>query len=188
MKIPNIVNVIDVESTCWEPAHTKPANSVSEIIEIGISVVDTTEFKILENHSILVRPQNSEVSDFCTKLTSLSRYDVMSGHTFTSAVTELQNVFKSKERLFVSWGDYDRSMFESNCKLYNCDYPFGPRHLNLRNIFTLLHGLKAEPTIPNALGLLGLSFQGKEHRGVDDCRNIADILISTLKTFRRNGS
>jgi inhibitor of KinA sporulation pathway (predicted exonuclease) len=186
MKFSPIVNVIDVECTCWEPPSAKPTYAISEIIEIGVAVVDINEFKILENHALMVRPQKSEVSEFCERLTSLNRYDLMSGQLFQSAVQELENTFKTKDRLFVSWGDYDRKMFESNCETYNCPYPFGPRHLNLRNVFTMLHSLKSEPSINEALALIGSHFNGREHRGVDDSRNIAEILISVLKIFRGN--
>lgn len=180
---PNVL-VIDVESTCWEPPSAQPAGTISEIIEIGIAVVDINKLTIENNGSIMVRPQRSKVSDFCTKLTTLTQADVDQGMTFKEALDVLSKNYNSANRTFVSWGDYDRKMFERNCRDYGLKYPFGPRHLNLKNTFTLLHGLSSEPGMDTALEHLGLKLVGTHHRGVDDARNIGKIFIETLKKFR----
>ena len=62
--------VVDVESSCWEGS--PPEGEESEIIEIGICVVDTRQLQRISKHSILVRPEKSTVSDFCTELTTLT--------------------------------------------------------------------------------------------------------------------
>lgn len=178
------VLVIDVESTCWEPPEYQGRDEISEIIEIGIAVVDTKKLEITENTSILVRPQKSKVSKFCTRLTTLTQEQVNKGITFQDAVRKLKNDFYSGDRTFVSWGDYDRKMFERNCKDYDVRYPFGPRHMNFKNSFTILHGLEREPGMDSALEHLNLKLDGTHHRGVDDAKNIATILIHTLKKFR----
>lgn len=180
----NNVLVIDVESTCWEPPEVQPKNEISEIIEIGIAVVNIKDLKIVQNDSIIVRPQRSKVSNFCTKLTTLTQEYVNQGTTFQAALEILKRDFKSEDRTFVSWGDYDRKMFERNSRDYGVKYPFGPRHMNLKNSFTMLHGLEREPGLDTALDYLGMNLQGTHHRGVDDARNIADIFIHSLKKFR----
>jgi inhibitor of KinA sporulation pathway (predicted exonuclease) len=180
---PNVL-VLDVESTCWEPPSAQPANEISEVIEIGIAVVDTQKLEIVTNSSIIIRPQKSKVSGFCTQLTTLTQEYVDQGTTFQAAIETLRKTYKSNDRVFVSWGDYDRKMFERNCRDYDVKYPFGPRHMNLRNTFTMLHGLSKEPGMDAALELLGIKLDGTHHRGVDDARNIANILIHTLKKFR----
>ena len=183
-KLDQNVLIIDVESTCWEPPEVQPRNEISEIIEIGIAVVNLKDLKIVENNSIIIRPQRSRVSKFCTKLTSLTQEYVDRGTTFQEAVSILSKNYDSENRVFVSWGDYDRKMFERNCKDYGVKYPFGPRHLNLRNTFTILHGLDREPGMDQALTQLGMTLDGIHHRGIDDARNIANLFIYTLKKFR----
>jgi inhibitor of KinA sporulation pathway (predicted exonuclease) len=178
------VLVIDVESTCWEPASTQPRGEINEIIEIGVSNVDLKTLTITANESILVKPQRSRLSSFCTKLTTLTPEIVNKGVYFQDACELLRHNFKSYNKTMVSWGDYDRSMFERNCRDYNCQYPFGKRHLNLKNCFTLLYGLEREPGMDAALQLLKLPLDGTHHRGVDDAKNIAKIFIHTLKKFR----
>ena len=41
----------------------------------------------------------------------------------------LKNDYLSKDRLWASWGDYDRRQFERVCKDQDVGYPFGPSHL-----------------------------------------------------------
>jgi inhibitor of KinA sporulation pathway (predicted exonuclease) len=177
---PNVL-VIDVESTCWEPPETP---GYSEIIEIGIAVVNIKELKIVQNDSIIIRPQQSKVSKFCTQLTTLTQEYVDQGVSLYSAMNILKIKYDSNNRTFVSWGDYDRKMFERNCKDNGVKYPFGPRHLNLKNTFTILHGLDKEPGMDSALDFLGMKLEGTHHRGVDDAKNIAKVFIDTLRQFR----
>jgi inhibitor of KinA sporulation pathway (predicted exonuclease) len=49
------VNVVDVEATCW--SGRPPAGQSNEIIEIGVCVLDTTEWRRVGRHRILVRPR-----------------------------------------------------------------------------------------------------------------------------------
>ncbi len=180
----NKVLVIDVESTCWELPEVQAKDEISEVIEVGIAVVDITNLVVVQNASILIKPQRSRISKFCTKLTTLTQEQVNKGTTFQEAMKILKSDFKSGDRTFVSWGDYDRKMFERNCRDYSVEYPFGPRHMNLKNAFTMLHGLEREPAMDTALDYLGLKMEGVHHRGIDDALNIGNIFINTLKTFR----
>jgi inhibitor of KinA sporulation pathway (predicted exonuclease) len=183
-KFDSNVLVIDVESTCWELPEVQGSNEISEVIEIGVAVVDTKKLEIVQNDSIIVRPQRSKISKFCTKLTTLTQDYVDQGMTFQAAMAILKKNYHCEDRTFVSWGDYDRKMFERNCRDYNIKYPFGPRHLNLKNSFTLLHGLEREPGMDDALSHLAMKLEGTHHRGIDDSKNIARILIHTLSRFR----
>ena len=66
--------VIDVEATCWPGA--PPDGQESEVIEIGICPLDVATGERLEKRSILVKPECSRVSEFCTQLTSLTQKQV----------------------------------------------------------------------------------------------------------------
>lgn len=176
--------IIDVESTCWEEPEKPGKDEISEIIEIGIAVVDIKDCKITANASIMIKPQKSKVSKFCTKLTTLTQEMVDVGVTFEQAMGILRNKYLSEDRTFVSWGDYDRKMFERNSRDYGVKYPFGPRHMNLKNSFALLHGLDREPGMDSALAHIKLKLEGTHHRGIDDAKNIANIFIHTLQKFR----
>ena len=49
-----------------------PPGQRSEIIEIGLCVVDVARLERIEKRCMLVRPVRSEISEFCTQLTTLT--------------------------------------------------------------------------------------------------------------------
>lgn len=66
-----LLNVIDVEATCWD--RQPPPGCVSEIIEIGLTTVDVSARRRVSRHRVLARPVRSKVSAFCTELTGLTQ-------------------------------------------------------------------------------------------------------------------
>ena len=175
--------VVDVESTCWEGE--PPPGQESEIVEIGICPIDVASHSLLEKTSILVRPERSTVSQFCTALTSLTQAQVDSGISFPEACSILRKRCLSRERTWCSYGDYDRLQFERQCRSWNITYPFGPTHLNVKNLFALIHGLPREVGMDKALALSSLALEGTHHRAADDAWNIARILLEIMRGFRR---
>jgi inhibitor of KinA sporulation pathway (predicted exonuclease) len=180
----NKILCVDLEATCWEPDSNRPRDEVSEIIEVGITVVDLKTLRIEENEGIIVKPTRSSISKFCTSLTTLTQAQVDKGVSFGEACDKLRKHYRSRERTWVSWGDYDRNMFNTQCREIYQDYPFGPRHMNLKNQFAVLHGLNREFGTEKAMDHIGLSFNGTLHRGQDDSKNIAMIFVDTIKRFR----
>ena len=63
--------VVDAEATCWEG--DPPAGQISEIIEIGLCVLDVATLTRVERRDILVRPVCSTVSPYCSRLTTLTQ-------------------------------------------------------------------------------------------------------------------
>lgn len=183
-RIPNMphlrkINIIDVESTCWEGVKP-PEGQVSEIIEIGICVLDRETWTIEDKRSIMVKPIQSEVSDFCTELTTITPEMVEEGISFEEACAILKSEYESRQRLWASWGDYDRRMFERESKRKGVMYPFGNSHLNAKIMFGLLQGYYKAPGMQKALDRLDFEAIGTHHRGHDDAFNIARILRDLL--------
>ncbi len=176
----NLINVIDLEATCWKK--DEAAGKTSEIIEIGISVLDQDSFEILSTESIIVKPQVSEVSEFCTQLTTLTpAYVAEHGIEFSEAVRILEEKYSSKTRLFASYGDFDRKMFQRQFDRLGILSVFGPDHLNVKREFAKVRGLKNEVGMAKALNQLRIPLEGTHHRGSDDSKNIAKILVHLLK-------
>ena len=185
-KILDQVLIVDVEATCWEgPA---PDDQESEIIEIGLCTLDVASGARLEKRSLLVKPQRSHVSPFCTQLTSITQQMVDHGMSFARACTILREEYASKERVWASYGDYDRRAFERQCREFQVEYPFGVRHLNIKTLFALVHATRYEPGMAEALRIMQLPLEGTHHRGGDDAWNIAGILSVLLKHFRTSFS
>lgn len=170
------LNVVDVEATCW--TGDPPPGMVSEIIEVGLTVVDLEAGTRVAKHSILVRPQRSTVSDFCTELTSLTPAQVAEGISFAEACKLLAVDHASGIRRWASWGDYDRKQFERQCQATQTPYPFGSRHVNAKAAFTEAYGLRKRPGMANALEIAGFPLDGRHHRGDDDAWNIAALVLN----------
>lgn len=182
----DVILVVDVESTCWKGA--PPPGQKSEIIEIGLCPVDVTSLQRLDKHSILVQPVQSEVSEFCTELTTITDDMLQEAGTLGDATRRLKKEFRSKDRLWASWGDYDRRQFERVCAEQDVGYPFGPGHLNVKTLFAAAAGLNHEVGLDGACRHLGFPLEGTHHRGDDDAWNIARILCHLLQTMREGAT
>lgn len=174
--------VVDVEATCWEGE--PPPGQVSEIIEIGACLLDVKTGEREDKGSILVRPEQSSVSPFCTELTSLTREQVDQGIPFEEACTALNERFRTGNRVWASYGDYDRGMFEKQCSRTDVKYPFSSGHINVKTLFAVTCGLKKEVGLSQALDLLNIHLEGTHHRGIDDAWNIAAILARLVLSAR----
>ena len=170
--------VIDIEATCWEDE--PPQGQENEIIEIGICPLEVATGERRERRSIMVKPERSMVSPFCTALTSLTQEEVENGISFAAACSLLKREYRTKQRVWASFGDYDRRQFEKQCLSRKIPYPFGPTHINVKNLFALSYRLAREVGMAEALKILDLPLIGTHHRGEDDAWNIAGILAQLL--------
>lgn len=178
----DVLLVVDVESTCWEKS--PPAGQASDIIEIGITTLDFATLKRIEKRSLMVKPTRSTLSEFCTRLTTIRPEDVATAGTLADACHTLRTELKSKDRLWASWGNYDRKQFVENCEALGVPYPFSSDHLNAKALFSLLRGRPRQPGMAEALDVLGIPLEGTHHRGGDDAWNIAAALAALLAPAR----
>ena len=174
--------VIDVEATCWEG--DPPTDQNSEIIEIGLCVLDVASGERTPPRAIMVKPQRSTVSEYCAQLTTITPEMLSDGLPFADACLLLREEYHSHQRTWASYGDYDRQQFSKQCEGWGIPYPFGPAHINVKNLLALQLGLNKEVGLQRGCSLLGLTFEGTIHRGVDDAWNIAAVLERVL--FGRN--
>lgn len=174
--------VVDVESTCWK--FNPPPGEVSEIIEIGAVVVDNIHLKAYNKTSLLCRPANSKVSNFCTELTTITPEMVKDAPSLDEQVKKLLKVpMVGSGTTWGSWGDYDRKMFERHAARGDIAYPFTGTHINIKNMFSVLTGNRASG-VSEALDRLKLPLEGTYHRGADDAWNIAKILMELINNYR----
>lgn len=179
-KLLDKIIVVDVEATCWNG--NPPEGMTSDIIEIGICLLDVHTGEITDNRGIIVTPSRSTVSDFCTELTTITPEMVETdGIGFQDALKILKSEYDSQSRIWASYGAYDLKQFQRQCNDLGVGFPFGPSHINVKSLFAVKHKLHHETGMAGALHLLGLPLEGTHHRGVDDARNIAKILYSILR-------
>ncbi|MEU2867479.1 exonuclease domain-containing protein [Streptomyces mirabilis] len=155
----------------------QPPGAVSEIIEIGLTVIDLDAGERLARHRTLVRPVRSTVSEFCTELTGLTPHEVDQGISFAEACQLLAAEHRAGTRPWVSWGDYDRNHFTRQCQATRTPYPFGRHYTNAKAVFTEAYGLRKRPGMAQALEIAGRRLEGRHHRGEDDAWNIAALVL-----------
>lgn len=181
LKTTDNILIIDLEATCWE--NRPPRGQESEIIEIGVCIMDAKTGKISRNEGILIKPQHSKVSPFCTELTTLTQNLLDNeGIALEDAFDILRAEYDSENLTWASYGNYDLNMLQDQARRFYVDYPLGDDHINVKTLFGEIH-----PTIRKSVGMqralneLGFKLDGTHHRGVDDARNIAKILHWCMK-------
>lgn len=171
----DIALIIDLEATCWRGA--PPEGMYNEIIEFGISGVDYKTKEIVLKDTILVKPKYSEISPFCTELTTITQEMLdREGVSFEEACKILETKFKSRDRIWLSWGEYDKNQIQKDCDLHGVRNPMGRIHFNMKPLFSFAYGITKDIGVSSALDHLNMDFDGTAHRGIDDAYNIARIL------------
>ena len=175
--------IIDVESTCDDKKEI-----TNEIIEIGIAGV--LNGKIVKYPSIIIKPVKSEITPFCTKLTTITKEFINeNGVDFNAGYRRLSEI-ASRYHSWASYGMYDKNMFEKMSALYGIKINLPKNHTNIRllaakNLFKSNDPQSAPKNPKDTLGKLGIKFNGVNHRGDDDAYNIA-ILYKKLTEEKLN--
>ncbi len=188
------VVVLDFEATCTETGAPDP----QEIIELPSVLVDLSTRAVVDAFEAFVRPiRHPTLSAFCTGLTSITQADVDDAPTFPEVFAAHQRWLRGHglrvdtddagdEVLFVTCGDWDLATMLPN-QLAACDPPIVhvPRAYrtwcNLKRPFLGWRGAHGSTSLPGMLEALGLTFEGRHHRGIDDCRNTARIATELVE-------
>lgn len=179
--------VVDIEATCWEG--NPPPGQEQEIIEIGICALDIASGSRTEKHSILIQPVRSQVSEFCSQLTTLTQQQMdKEGIPFADAIQRVRRDYQPEQRAWASYGDYDRLQIQRQCEQHGITYPFGRTHINVKNLLAVSLNLSHEIGLERAMQKLGLPLEGTHHRGHDDAWNIAAVLAEIFARTRRGSA
>lgn len=180
--------VVDVEATCWEQKEEE--GKTHEIIEIGLCELKfmsgPNKYFIGARKSFFVTPHYSKISEYCEKLTGISQtmLDQESSISFEDACRKLRYEYNSDQYMWASYGDYDCYMFARQCKREHVKYPFSKTHMNVKNLFALLHQFQTEVGMTEALRYMEISLEGNHHRAGDDAYNIAKLFAQLLNDAR----
>jgi inhibitor of KinA sporulation pathway (predicted exonuclease) len=169
---------MDLEASCWEAAWVRHR---METIEIGAVRLDDA-LGVVEEYDSFVRPVVvPRLSSFCRKLTSITQEQVDAADTFPKAFARFLTWMGSGPRRLVTWGAFDLGQLRMDCDRHGMVFPtrLVDDHLNLKTAFGKWKGLK-RVAMDDALELLGLSYEGHPHRGLDDARNLARLARATL--------
>lgn len=180
MSTPKLCLVVDLEATCWDKDEdgyfTDKQLHESEIIEIGITSICMEDRLIVGSDSIIVHPTKSEISEYCTNLTTLTpEFVEEEGISFEEAIDILRIKYKVGSNMWASWGDWDKQAFQRQCQDEMVSYPFNNNHLNIKAKFCWRFGRSCG--LAKALAHMDIPFEGTAHRGVDDSLNTAKLLL-----------
>ena len=172
--------VIDFEFTCWRGR--PPKGMSQEILDIGISEVDIIKKKVIKTNRILVKPQNSNVSKFCTKLTSITQEQVDEfGITLIEAIEKMESMYDLINTPWGSWGSFDKAQILNECKAKSLNFPFSEEYKDLQKHFSkFIKSSNRIYSVENALKKLKLEFEGEPHRADCDAFNTAIIYTHTI--------
>jgi inhibitor of KinA sporulation pathway (predicted exonuclease) len=110
--------IVDLEATCWDSR--PPRGQESEIIEIGVCIMNAKTGKISKNEGILIKPQYSKVSPFCTELTTLTQNMLDNeGIMLDDAFDILRAEYDSEELTWASYGNYDLNMLQNQARRFS---------------------------------------------------------------------
>lgn len=168
--------VVDLEATCNDD-NSFPREEM-EIIEIGAVMVNGASLEIVDEFQAFIRPvRHPELTTFCTKLTTITQEMVDSARKFPEVAEPFEYWAKQyPEALLSSWGSYDRSQLLQDYGYHKIEFPFGEQHLNIKAEFAKRTGARRQMGMAGALSKAGLPLIGTHHRGIDDARNIAQLL------------
>ncbi len=171
--------VVDLEATCWEKQ--PPEGQFNDIIEIGICCIDILTKQVYPPRSQYVIPTTSQLSDFCIGLTKITQEQLdLYGRPFPQVCHSVMENYKSRNRAWVSWGNYDRTQTQRQCLRENVPFPFGDTHWNMKDLYTIKNGLSTGIGLQAALNKEKMEFIGQPHSGRDDAYNVARLFTKLV--------
>ena len=183
---------VDLEATCDELMDSETSRTLivspleMETIEIGLAVVDLQTLKTVEVFQRYVRPiLHPTLTAFCTRLTSIKQTDVETAKTFSEVAMEVATFLKKyPNSLWASWGHYDADQLAADALRADCPpLMAGVEHLDLERSYCEIFSCASIGLNP-AVEALGVDWSGQYHRGIDDAKNLANMVTLLLERAR----
>lgn len=181
----NALVVLDFEATCDDFAPPTP----QEIIELPSVVLRLDPARIGAEHESFVRPvRHPALTPFCRSLTGITQAEVDAAPTFPDAFAAHQAWLRDQglpleggDWAFLTCGDWDlKTMLPRQLETSELEAPPAYRRwINLKVAFREVTGRRGGG-MPAMLRSLELELEGRHHRGIDDCRNLARIALALL--------
>ncbi|XP_065367814.1 3'-5' exonuclease Snipper-like isoform X1 [Calliphora vicina] len=188
------VIAVDFEATCWENK-APPKWRESEIIEFPAVLVNLKTGKIeAEFHKYIMPIESPKLSAFCTELTGITQKTVDNGIPLQTALMMFQEWLRKELRArhlmlpkvskdnkigncaFVTWTDWDFGLcLDKECSRKRIKKPpYFNQWIDMRVIYREWYKYKPLNFL-DALTYVGLQFEGKQHSGIDDAKNLAAL-------------
>jgi len=179
--------VFDVEATC---VADRSFDYPNEIIEFPIVMINSGTLEIEDEFHSYVKPTiNPILSQFCINLTGIHQETVDASPSFVEVLRLFEvwlarhKLFSEKSCVFVTDGPWDiRDFIRKQCSHSSIPIPnYFQKWVNLRMLFHNFYEIDTKMNLSRMLHHLGMQFEGREHSGISDSRNIARILIKLIQ-------
>jgi inhibitor of KinA sporulation pathway (predicted exonuclease) len=167
--------LFDLEMCCWDDREPR----TGEIIEVGIAEVDLIKQEITRTAQYYVKPDNDDVSAFCTKLTGITPAIIgKKGRPLADVLKTIKKNFGSN-KMFGAWGRDDLTIF-NECDTKGLQRPF-IEYINVSAVYNIsVRSKKTKISMVDAMWEKGLNFEGRQHSGLIDAINLARLAIKIL--------
>lgn len=173
---------VDVEMTCWDGP--PPEGQIHEIIEIGVAELDLESLLVTRSQSYLVRPEFSEISEYCTDLTGITLKDMRSrGRRLSEVAPRIVKDFGSRSKQWLAWGP-DRRAIDRDHELKGVVPSFSAAFVDMGLEFKHSLGQSKGIGLTKAMRLYGLERTGRIHSGEQDAVDTA-LLWAEMARRRR---
>jgi len=183
--------VIDFEATCEEASSNDSTNGASypcEIIEFPCIALCAYTLQVVGEFHTYVRPLiQPQLSPFCRRLTGIAQKEVTGAPDIHEAVLR-----------FSTWVDETLHVPDPRAIAVVCDGPCDigkflhthilrdglkvPKYLrrwcDVRQLYRSVLGQSPRGSLRDIVESLGLPFVGRQHSGLDDARNIANVVVA----------
>ena len=183
------VVVLDFEATC-DLEKTIGRTVQQEIIEWPSVLIDCSTMMVVSEFQRYVKPiKIPKLLPFCTELTGITQSTVDVASTFKTVQEEYVAWLQSggmgtgrKSFVVVTCGDWDlKTMLPSQSEFSKTKIPGGLHQwCNVKQMFEATLGGSAGG-MAHMLQTLGIVLEGHHHSGIDDCRNIAKIVLHMMQ-------
>jgi inhibitor of KinA sporulation pathway (predicted exonuclease) len=178
--------VLDFECTCEVDDNTWH----NEIIEFPVVVVDAADLQVVAEFHSYVKPTiNTTLTPFCTNLTGITQATVDAAPTLPTVVARFEewyaNTIPSDATcVFATDTPTDMAvfMYRMEHRRKGIDFPeIFFTFVDIRATFHHYFKPSRKLKIPGMLKEMKMTFQGSQHSGIDDARNIARLLIAMIQ-------
>lgn len=177
--------VLDFEATCDEGSRQPQPQ---EIIEFPLVLVDSRTLRVVDEFRSYVRPQHHpQLTAFCRSLTGIQQSQIDEAPAFRDVFHQACNWLHKHGLLqqdkcsaaLVTCGDWDlRTMLPAQLRVASLQKTpkIFREWVNIKKTYTAATGKRSQG-MAGMLQDLGIPLVGHHHSGLDDSRNIAQILI-----------
>ena len=175
--------IYDLEATCWMG---RPPSMIQETIEIGAVCLNGYGEELGSFNQFIKPVLHPQLSSFCTDLTSIDQVTINRAKTFDQVAESFQDWIDDcggDDYYLCSWGSFDIKLLKRDCELHRMDDDWLQNHINIKQQYQTLKGLRHPRGLKKAVEKEGFEFDGIHHRAISDAENTSKIFIKYLDSW-----